>query len=122
MKTQAIITINHPDNLSANWVIADVIDPFIADVNTGGNDEWNLALALSLTETQLRDKALRSALLLVLSDFPEDMSNEWILDGVLNDDERIIVWEPFSIVNWDKEELVAHIEQTADTIYNTYFQ
>jgi hypothetical protein len=122
MKTQAIITINHPDNLSANWVIADVIDPFIADVNTGGNDEWNLALALSLTETQLRDKALRSALLLVLSDFPADMSNEWILDGVLNDDERIIVWEPFSIVNWDKEELVAHIEQTADTIYNTYFQ
>lgn len=122
MKTQAIITINHPDAMDSQWVTADVIRPFIEDVNADSNDEWSFTVSGSLTETQLRDKALRSALLLVLSDFPEDMDNEWILDGVLNDDERIIVWEPFSIVNWDKEELVAHIEQTADTIYNTYFQ
>lgn len=122
MKTQVIITINHPDAVDSQWVTADVIRPFIEDVNADSNDEWSFAVSGSLTETQLRDKALRSALLLVLSDFPEHMSNEWILDAVLNDDERIIVWEPFSIVQWDGEEVVAHIEQTAEAIYDTYFQ
>lgn len=121
MKTHVVININHPDGVDSQWVTEDVIRPFIQDVNADSNDEWSFAVASSLTEERLRDKALRSALLLVLSDFPEDMSNDWILDAILNDDERIIVWEPFSIVNWEVEELVAHIEQTADTIYNTYF-
>lgn len=121
MKTHVVININHPDGVDSQWVTEDVIRPFIQDVNADSNDEWSFAVASSLTEERLRDKALRSALLLVLSDFPEDMSNDWILDAIVNDDERIIVWEPFSIVNWEVEELVAHIEQTADTIYNTYF-
>lgn len=72
------------------------------------------------TTDELRKRALRSSLLLVLSDFPENMSNEWIIDGILNDDERIVVWEPFE--NWDRDVLVTHIEETEDTIYNTYFQ
>ena len=73
-----------------------------------------------LTEDELRDKALRTALDLILSDYPEDLSNEWVIDGILNGDNRIEVWEPFE--NRDPEDLVDQIEGFAHIIYHTYFQ
>lgn len=73
-----------------------------------------------LTEDELRDKALRTALDLILSDYPEDLSNEWVIDGILNGDNRIEVWEPFE--NRDREDLVDQIEGFAHIIYHTYFQ
>lgn len=120
MKTQVIITIEHPDAMSASWFKSDVVDPFISDINSDSNDEWTYAVAPTQTEEELRSKALRTALLLTLSDFPEALTNEWVIDAILNGDERIDVWQTFE--HWDREDLVNHIEDTAEAIYNTYFE
>lgn len=119
MKTQLVITITHSDALSADNIIEHAIRPFINEVNSDSEYDWTFAVASTQTTDELRDKSLRSALLLVLSDFSEHMENDWIIDGILNDDERIVVWEPFE--NWDRDVLVKYIEETADTIYHTYF-
>lgn len=120
MKTQVIITIEHPDAMSASWFKSDVVDPFISDINSDSNEEWSFTVASTQTEDELRDKALRTALLLTLSDFPEALTNEWVIDAILNGDERIVVWQTFEY--WDGEDLVNHIKDTANIIYDTYFE
>lgn len=120
MKTQVVITITHPDEMDSQWVTADVIRPFINDVNADSNNEWSFTVSSSQTEDKLRDKALRTALLLTLSDFPEALTNEWVIDAILNGDERIVVWE--ALDHLDAQYLVNHIEDTAEAIYNTYFK
>lgn len=45
MKTQVTITIEHPDNMSADWVVADVIVPFINDVNADSDQDWKLSIS-----------------------------------------------------------------------------
>lgn len=72
-----------------------------------------------LNEDELRDKSLRTALDLILSDYPKGLSNEWVIDGILNGDNRIEVWAPFE--NRDPEDLVDQIEGFAHAIYHTYF-
>lgn len=121
MKTQVIVTITHPDEVNADWVALDVIHPFINDVNSDSNDDWSFTVTSSETETELRDKALGTALSLALSDYPSDLSNGELLNLIADPkDDSIIVWQTFEY--WDREDIISHIEDTAEAIYTTYFK
>jgi hypothetical protein len=130
MSTIGIFTINHPDGTLPTGFIEHTINPFLHDINSDLPAGWSVEIASGwhtlpfdtpeVIEERNRAKALRTAFTLTLSEFPDDLSNEWILDAVANDDERILVWSPFA--NWDKDELVGYIEQTADAIYDTFHQ
>jgi hypothetical protein len=129
MSTVSIITINCPEGESTSAFIEWAINPLLHDINADLPSGWSVEVAPwhtlpfdtpEVIEERNRAKALRTAFTMVLSEFPDDLSNDWILDAVANDDERIIVWSPFA--NWDKDELVGYIEQTADAIYDTFHQ
>lgn len=120
MKTQITITITHPDEFSAESFVAETIRPYIADCNADSADGWSLEVEAVSTEEELRDKAMRTALSLILSEYPEDLEAHWVIDGVLTNDYRVLVWEPFAY--FDREDLVDQIEGFAHIIYHTYFK
>lgn len=129
MSTVGILTINHPDGTLPTGFIEHTINPLLRDINSDLPAGWSVEIASGwhtlpfadpeVVEKKNRDKALRTAFTLVLSEFPDERDNEWILDAVSNDDKRVLVWSPF--FNWDKDELVGYIEQIADSIYETYY-
>ena len=114
MKTSLLIEIEHPDDLLAYGLIEHTIKPVLDDINADSEKGWSVTVV-----SDNRDRALRSAIALALSDFPDDWSNEDILEGIVNNHEDIVVWQTFEY--WDGEDLVGYIEDTAETIYSTYF-
>lgn len=114
MKTSLLIEIEHPDDLLAYGLIEHTIKPVLDDINADSEKDWSVTVV-----SDTRDRALRSAIESALSEFPEEWSNEDILDGIHDDHELVVVWEPFE--NWDKDSVIYHIEKLAQTIYSTYF-
>lgn len=119
METQLVITITHPDDVSANAFVSDAITPYINDINADSDPAWSLTVSSVNPENKLRERALRTALAVTLSEFPVEWSTDAILDAIHDDHELVVVWETFE--NWDKDELIEHIQQTANVIYDTYF-
>lgn len=114
MKTSLLIEIEHPDDVSADGLIEYAIKPVLNDIDADSETGWSVNII-----NDNRDRALRSAIAISLSDFPDDWSNESILEGIVNNHEDIVVWQTFEY--WDVEDLVNYIEETAETIYSTYF-
>ncbi len=128
MSTIGLLTINHPDDTTVSWFIENTIRPLLHDINSDLPDGWSLEVASGwhtlpfdspeVIEKRNRDKALRTALSLALSEFPESWTNEQVLEGIHEDNELVVVWEPFE--NWSKDDIAEHIEVTANSIYSTY--
>jgi len=117
MQTHITITVEHPDAMSASWVVEDVLRPFIKEANDTSVEGWSFFVSPSRDNKELRDRAVRTAISLALSEFPEGWSNEEILDNIHAD--LVLVWERFE--NWDADEIVEYINDTAVAIYTTYF-
>jgi hypothetical protein len=114
MKTSLLITIEHPDNVSADSLIENAIKPVLNDINADSDNGWSVNIV-----GDKRDRAVRTAISLALSEFPEEWSNEEILDNIHADHDLVLVWERFE--NWDADEIVEYINDTAVAIYTTYF-
>jgi hypothetical protein len=114
MKTSLLITIEHPDNVSADGLIEHAIKPVLNDINADSDNGWSVNIV-----GDKRDRAVRTAISLALSEFPEEWSNEEILDNIHADHDLVLVWERFE--NWDADEIVEYINDTSVAIYTTYF-
>ena len=57
-------------------------------------------------------KSERFALNEYLSEFPDDKTFEEIIELILNEDESVIIWEPFE--NYPAEDVTEMIENTKD--------
>lgn len=113
--TYLLIAIEHPDTETADGLIEHAIRPVLNDISADAGD-WSVTIK---GETDLRDRALRSAIALALSDFPDEWDNEKILEAIVDKHDDIVVWQTFEY--WDGDDIVNYIEETAETIYSTYF-
>lgn len=68
------------------------------------------------TDDELREYALNMAVGHYLSDFPDDMEPEKVLELVRNCDESVVVWEPFD--GWMFESVANAIESSAEVFYS----
>jgi hypothetical protein len=114
MSTSLLINIGHPDGVSANQFIDIAIKSVLNDIDADCEEGWSVTIA-----DDPRGTALRTAISIALSEFPDAWSNEQVLEGIHDDHELVVVWEPFE--NWDKDDIVGYIKGTAETIYSTYF-
>ena len=114
MSTSILINIEHPDGVSANQFIDIAIKSVLNDIDADCEEGWSVTIA-----DDTRQRALRTALSLTLSEFPEDWSNEQIIEGIANGNEDVIIWERFE--NWDVDDIVNYLEDTTEAIHSTYF-
>lgn len=114
MKTSLLITIEHPDDVSADGLIEYAIKPVLNDINADSDNGWSVTII-----GDKRDRALRTAISIALSEFPDDWDNEKILEALCENDDSIVVWEPFEY--WSGDEVANYIENTVETIYSAYF-
>lgn len=114
MNTSLLIVIGHPDDTTADGLIDHAIKPSLNDISADSGYDWSVT-----TVDDARERSVRTAIGLTLSEFPEDLGNDWVLDAILNKDERIVVWETFE--HWDVDDIVGYIKNTAEAIYSTYF-
>lgn len=109
MKTKVLIEIEHPKGTSAEGLIDNAIKNVVSDINSDLDEGWSIEVV-----TDKRDRALRSAISLALSDFPFDWSNDEILEGIEEKHSYISVWEPFEY--WAPESVINFIETTTDSL------
>jgi hypothetical protein len=129
MSTIGIFTINHPDDTLPTGFIEHTINPLLHDINSDLPAGWSVEIASGwhtlpfdspeVVKERNRAKALRTALSLTLSEFPQDWSNEQIIEGIANGNEDVLVWERFE--HWDVDDIVNYLEDTTEAIYSTYF-
>jgi hypothetical protein len=95
MKTYAIITIEHPDDMTAEHLLNYVVQPAINDMNNDSQPEWKLSVSNAITQDALESKSLQMALGNVLSNYPQDIEPEAVLELVEEEHENILVWEHY---------------------------
>jgi len=95
MKTYAIITIEHPDDMTAGHLLNYVVQPAINDMNNDSQPEWKLSVSNAITQDALESKSLQMALGNVLSNYPQDIEPEAVLELVEEEHENILVWEHY---------------------------
>ena len=93
MKTYAIITIEHPDDMTAEHLLTYVFRPYISDINSDNNPEWNLSLSNGITQDVLERKALTMALDYVLTDYPQDIEPAEVIELIEEEHETITLSE-----------------------------
>jgi len=121
--TTLVINLTYPDTMAvnANNMIANQFGEIVGDINFLGNTAHNGWQAEMITGTDLRERALRSAIEVTLSSFPEDWTDQQIVDGITQeniDDETIIPWG--NMAHMSTNELADHINGLADVIVNAF--
>ena len=114
MKTSLLINIEHPDDISAEGLIEHAIKPALRDIDSDAGVAYQVIII-----NNNRERAFRTALSLALSNFPEDWTNDQILEGVEEKSDLVEVWAPFE--NWEPLDVANYIEELAGAIYATYF-
>lgn len=108
MKTTLIITIEHPDDVSANGLIEHAITPVLNGIDA--EDGWSANYRHLDVEKLAYDIAMRFH----LSDFPDDTSADDIQERMSD----IVVWEPFEY--WDESDVLESIDTLARDIEDTF--
>lgn len=121
--TTLVINITYPESMAvnANNIITNQFGEIVGDINFLGNTANNGWKAEMVTGNDLRERALRSAIEVTLSSFPEDWTDQQIVDGITQgniDDETIIPWGNMS--HMSTNELADHINGLADVIVNAF--
>jgi hypothetical protein len=93
MKTYAIITIEHPDDMTAEHLLNYAVRPVINDMNNDSQPEWKLSLSKSITQDVLERKALTMALDYVLTSYPQDIEPAEVIELIEEEHDTVTVSE-----------------------------
>lgn len=72
-----------------------------------------------MSPEEIKTEALKVALRCFLSDYPQHLEPEEVLE-LIDEDDDIIVWQPFEY--WEKDDIVNVITSLADDIESTFTQ
>jgi hypothetical protein len=93
MKTYAIITIEHPDDMTAEHLLNYAVRPAINDMNNDSQPEWNLSLSKGITQDVLERKALTMALDYVLTSYPQDIEPWEVIELIEEEHDTVTLSE-----------------------------
>lgn len=121
--TTLVINITYPESMAvnANNIITNQFGEIVGDINFLGNTANNGWKAEMVTGNDLYERALRSAIEVTLSSFPEGWTDQQIVDGITEeniDDETIIPWG--NMAHMSTNELADHINGLVDVIVNAF--
>jgi hypothetical protein len=123
MKTQLILTIEHPSDASPKYFIDMAIKPYINDINADCMEGWGLSMSQSprFTYKHLRDYALMVSIEHHLCEVEAlvhgGKSADDILEMVIAGDDSLVIWEHYEYD--EPEELADSIEdQRGINLYN----
>lgn len=108
-----VINIEHPDDVPASQFVDTAIKSVLSDIDADSPEGWAVTVVANIA-----DKALRTAIALTLSDFPDAWDNEKILEAIIEGHDDIVVWEPFEY--WEPTNIIEHIQGTAQAIAETF--
>lgn len=111
VETVVKVVITHPYGTSVSQITDAVLDPMVQAINEA--DHWS-AYTYVITDDLIADKATRTAFSLVLSEYPEDQTVDYVIDALERGSDEVLVWEPFE--DWTTESIVNHINELAETI------
>jgi hypothetical protein len=123
MKTQLILTVEHPADVSPQYFIDLAIKPFIDDIDADSMEGWGLSLTQSprYNYKQLQDYALMVSIEHHLCEVEalvdSGKSADDILEMVIQGDDTIVIWQHYEYD--DPETLSESItDQRGINLYN----
>jgi hypothetical protein len=117
MKKQLLVTVEYPEDTTANVFTDIAIKSVLNDINADCEEGWSVSYTDIPKAIQIKELALAVALRYHLSDFDGDKTSDETFSAI-GESEDIVVWEPFE--RWESYEITNSVWNLAHDIETTF--